>query len=168
MLLSPHTMESDLSDYLASFDRLREIKQQINEGDPYPPLYYAIASNRDNFVKIVLDYGADPNWQNANATLIPPLAFAIMHGYHDEISMVVKLLLARGANVDCICRELYYPVEMPKATTLNYTDIFGSRAKKGSSTDAPYSWCSSLRLFLRLRERLNLTLRYFLGRYGKQ
>jgi len=67
----------------------------------YTPLLYATLNNRLNFVKLLLEYGADPNL--TSALNYSPLYFAVspIIPYGQTNFEMVELLIKKGADINC-------------------------------------------------------------------
>lgn len=67
---------------------------------PYPPLFSAIRKNRPDIVRLLLDKGADINWQKRKNGATP-----LLTAVREKQPEMVKLLIEQGANIN-----LSYPL----------------------------------------------------------
>lgn len=98
------------------------------------PLYIAVVFRRTEVVKILLEAGADPNFQNTYG--FTPLFIAIRLSKNNNMLEIIKLLLNFGAKVNVysmigsieICAALYAPLDVFSLLLENGMD-FTSRKK---------------------------------------
>jgi ankyrin repeat protein len=72
-----------------------------SKSNHYTPLLYATLNNKLDFVKLLLEYGADPNY--TSALNYSPLYFAVtpIIPYGESNYEMVELLIKKGADINC-------------------------------------------------------------------
>lgn len=134
-------------------------EKDINDTvDGFPLIFYAVASNSEDIVRLFIEYGASPNavYEPLN---IPLLAFAIMCSETLQIDTtnMVCVLLSKGASPCAIPKDLYTPY---------LHDNANSAGQQDSEVAGEISWCSA-EVKSRLSKNINLTHRYFLEKSTK-
>lgn len=124
----------------------------------FPLIFYAVASNSEDIVRLFIEYGASPNavYEPLN---VPLLAFAIMCSemLHIDTTNMVCILLSKGASACAIPKDLYTPYLHDNAT---------SSGQQDSEATEEVAWCSP-EVKARLSKNVNLTHRYFLEKSTK-
>lgn len=136
-------------------------EQNINATvEGFPLIFYAVASNSENIVRLFIEYGANPNavYEPLN---IPLLAFAIMcsETLQVDTTNMVCVLLSKGASPCAIPNDLFTPYLQDSATS-------SGKDHKTSEGTEEASWCSP-EIKARLSKNINLTHRYFLEKSTK-
>ncbi|KAL7971787.1 P-loop containing nucleoside triphosphate hydrolase protein [Trichoderma sp. SZMC 28014] len=124
----------------------------------FPLIFYAVASNNEDIVRLFIEYGANPNavFKPLN---IPLLAFAIICSETLQIDTtnMVCVLLSKGASPWAIPKDLYTPY---------LHDNENSAGQQDSEVTEEVAWCSP-EIKARLSKNVNLTHRYFLEKSTK-
>lgn len=149
---------SHIRSYLNLCDT-RVTEQHINATvEGFPLIFYAVASNSEDIVRLFIEYGANPNavYEPLN---VPLLAFAIMCSETLQIDTtnMVCVLLSKGASPCAIPKDLYMPY---------LQDNSASSGQKGTEAIEDVAWCSP-EIKARLSKNVNLTHRYFLDKSTK-
>lgn len=124
----------------------------------FPLIFYAVASNSEDIVRLFIEYGA-----NSNAVYeplhVPLLAFAIMcsETLQVDTTNMVCVLLSKGASPCAIPKDLYTPYLQDNST---------SSGQKDPEAAEEAAWCSP-EIKARLSKNVNLTHRYFLEKSTK-
>ncbi|PTB67011.1 P-loop containing nucleoside triphosphate hydrolase protein [Trichoderma citrinoviride] len=153
-----------LREYLSNYDSAL-LKQDISANVMgFPLIFYAVESNDENMVRLLIDYGASANAVH-EASQVPLLAFAIMCGETLQLDTtnMVSVLLSKGASPYAIPMELFVPylVEIEKRR-----DQKGKMPVEEPSEAVQAAWCSEATRE-RLVKNINLTQRYFLEKSTK-
>jgi hypothetical protein len=121
----------------------------------FPLIFYAVASNSEDIVRLFIEYGANPN-AVYEPLHIPLLAFAIMcsETLQVDTTNMVCVLLSKGASPGAIPKDVYMPY---------LQDNSANSGQKGSEATEEVAWCSP-EMKSRLSKNTNLTHRYFLDK----
>ncbi|KAK1241437.1 hypothetical protein MKX08_001411 [Trichoderma sp. CBMAI-0020] len=151
-------MASHIRSYLDIFSSLFNQGNMNATVEGFPLIFYAVASNSEDIVRLFIEHGANPNavYEPLN---VPLLAFAIMCSETLQIDTtnMVCVLLSKGASPDAIPKDLYMPYLQDNST---------SSGQKGTEASQGVAWCSP-EIKARLSKNVNLTHRYFLDKSTK-
>ena len=141
-----------LNNYLDSFSRER-VQTGIRElvSGRHPVLFYAAERNSVDCVRLLLDYGCDPNACDVDG--VPVLAYTIMRSKTTILNPtdVVKMLLAFGAD----------PRVIPSDMWETYLETPTALPRRGYVPEPKAQWCTPYHRGM-LAATLNLSVRYFL------
>ncbi|UKZ66600.1 uncharacterized protein TrAtP1_007771 [Trichoderma atroviride] len=151
-------MASHIRSYLNIFSSLFTKENMNATVEGFPLIFYAVASNSEDIVRLFIEYGANPN-AIYEPSIVPLLAFTIMCGETLQIDTtnMVCVLLSKGASPCAIPKDLYTPYLQDNST---------SSGHKTSGAIEEFVWCSP-EIKARLSKNLNLTHRYFLEKSTK-
>lgn len=154
--------QSDISSdsielYIRHFEQ-GQTSNQINLClDSYPVLFYAAERNDVNLVRVLIDYGADPDISTFSG--MPILPFVVLNAQRKTVNAleVFKTLLARGASPSQLPKELWdnfenTPDDKLKLREPGITDNWRSSG---------IGWCDQA-VYSMLASSLNITMRYLL------
>lgn len=121
-----------------------------------PLLFYAVERNCARSVRLLLEYGADPN-AVVHPYKVPALAFAILHAeneYYNTTSVVTTLLslVASSSSIPKNMWEDYLNAPQAETTASKQTDV-----------DTKAWWCNEV-FRTALARTLTLSQRYFLAK----
>lgn len=127
----------------------------------FPLIFYAVASNDENIVRLFIELGASPNAIHESSH-VPLLAFAIMcsETLQVDTTNMVCVLLSKGASPCVIPKDLFAPYLKDNATSFRQED------QKDVEMAGETAWCSE-ETQARLSKNINLTHRYFLEKSTK-
>ena len=128
----------------------------------FPLIFYAIETNKADFVRFTVGNGGDPNAIHV-ASGMPALAFAVVNSdtLKRHTTDIVKVLLGIGAKHTCFPEAFYnpfcedLPVDGPPLQDLPDLD------------DDDKTWCRPDRVRAKLARAINLSQRYYLDRAAR-
>ncbi|KAF1911539.1 P-loop containing nucleoside triphosphate hydrolase protein [Ampelomyces quisqualis] len=73
-----------------------------------PVLYCAIARNDRHMIDLLLEYGVDPTGSTGKNKIVPPIAFAVIHGHMHSIDTteIVDIILSAGVYPKTIAKDM--------------------------------------------------------------
>ncbi|EFW17694.1 hypothetical protein D8B26_000363 [Coccidioides posadasii str. Silveira] len=132
-----------------SFSEVKEVL--ITNEDAYSTIYAAIYANRPEVVKLLIDYGANPNATD-KATSIPLLAYAILNP-SITATEIVRVLLCLGANPHAIPSHMW-------------ESMHDHHEKPQNGPNSRALWCDEENQSL-LKNSLNISMKYYLLQASK-
>ncbi|KAL6904371.1 P-loop containing nucleoside triphosphate hydrolase protein [Trichoderma evansii] len=152
---------SHIRSYLNLCDTAVTVQKINATAKGFPLMFYAVASNDENIVRLLIELGASPDAAHESSQ-VPLLAFAIMcsETLQADTTNMVCVLLSKGASPRVIPKDLLTPYLKDNATTFEQKD------QKDVEVTGETSWCS-LKTKVRLSKNINLTHRYFLEKSTK-
>jgi hypothetical protein len=160
-----------LRNYLTRYNQ-NHVQAHVNDEVAYcPPLFYALATNSEDIVRLFIDHGADVNRVHGPSGT-PPIAFALIHGEKtkSDTTAIVATLLGLGASPLAIPSDLYTPFTRYHLLepTEEHMDSEESEDSDGEERedDQQSAWCTS-EARAALRRSMNITQRYYLERASK-
>ncbi|KAH9874024.1 hypothetical protein IAQ61_004652 [Plenodomus lingam] len=117
-----------------------------------PVLYYAIGRNSPELLKLLIEAGIGPNERQDGDSMLPPLAFAVIHGHLQSLDTteMVRILLASG----------FDPMIIPKHLWGKYVEKPEEVWPKTKKSIKPL-WCDE-KIHQLLAQGLNVSQRYYL------
>lgn len=151
---------AQLQDYLLFFDE-GVVRQGLGaEIAGIPSIFYAVASNNENIVRVWASHGCDMNAKEPR-TGMPLLAFAILRtrAANEDTTTMLMTLLSLGADATVIPPSLFSPcLEDPPEVPLG--------SLNGTSGDVNTAWCTDT-VYALVAKTINLSQRYFLDKVLK-
>lgn len=153
--LQAGTPHAQVGAYLSAFDRTAIQAALSSPLSDFPPVFYAVATNDEQILRLFVEYGADVN-ATAKEPPVPLLGFSVCfaEGKGVDMTPMVRTLLSLGADA----------LSVPKAFYLNPLADLSEDGPSSVSFSSNQAWCTPLSIRRILARNLNLTMRYFLSK----